>query len=166
MKQSYNLKKGLGFLMIISSIALVVFLFLKYRVATSNPIEKLILTGGNSEFNVLLKNKKKPVILSFYAYWCGECLMEMKEWKEFENGLIQNNFEIILVSDKDNAGVEIINGRFPELKNIFISELALNEYSIFAFPTNYVFDKEGKLLWKSVGALSPQSLKEIVIAHE
>lgn len=166
MKQSYQLKKVLGFVMIMAGISMVILLFFKYRVANSNPLEKLTLKEKTEEFNRLLHNKSKPVILSFYAHWCGECLMEMKEWNEFEGGVIKNNFEIILVSDQENAGIETIQRRFPDFKNIFITNLPMSENSIYAFPTNYVFDKNGKLLWKSVGSLSPQSLLEILNKNE
>lgn len=165
MKQSYDLKKVVGFLMILAGIGLVILLFFKYRVATSNPLDNLTFINKNEEFKELFHNQKKPIILSFYADWCGECLMEMKEWNEFEGGIIKNNFEILLVSDKENAGINNIQKRFPDLKNIFITQLPLSEYSIYAYPTNYVFDKEGKLLWKSVGSLSPQSLKELINGH-
>lgn len=166
MKQSYKLKKGAGILLIFTSIAILFFLFFRYRVASPFPLEKISLANDQEKFIELMHNKKKPVIVSFYAYWCGECLMEMNDWIHFENGKILENFEIILISDEKNAGLEVIQSRYPQLKNVFISTQPLSNYSIHAFPTNYVFDKNGNLNWKSVGSVSPESLKSLIESNE
>lgn len=152
--------------MIAASILVLVFLFLRYRVATPFPLEKIKLAEGKEKFTELITHTKKPTVVSFYAHWCGECLMEMNDWINYENGIILKNFEIILISDKENAGVRMIQSRFPELHNIFISELPVSEYSIYAFPTNYVFNSDGKLMWKSVGSVSPESLKTLINTNE
>ena len=87
----------------------------------------IILTSDNFEENVL-KNDK-PVLIDFWATWCGPCRMQSPIIDELDNEVT----DVILA--KVNVDEQ------PELAS---------EYGIMSIPTILVF-KDGKCISTNVG---------------
>lgn len=98
----------------------------------------IILTSDNFEENVL-KNDK-PVLIDFWATWCGPCRMQSPIIDELDNEVT----DVILA--KVNVDEQ------PELAS---------EYGIMSIPTILVF-KDGKCISTNVGLQSKQQLLDII----
>jgi thioredoxin 1 len=83
----------------------------------------------------------KPVLVDFYAEWCGPCKMMAPELKRFAEA----NKEQVRV-----LKVDIDKNR----------ETA-NHFNIQGVPTLILF-KKGKVLWRQSGAMNAQQLSGIV----
>lgn len=102
---------------------------------------------------------KNPVIIKFFASWCGPCHMEFPALKE----IYEENSEKGLVVLAVNLGVNDVEAdviqmvddhliKFPVLKDP-TAEVSYN-YNIRSIPVNIFIDKDGIIKEKTVGMQS------------
>lgn len=84
-----------------------------------------------------LINDNKPVLVDFYANWCGPCQM----------------LSPVLKQVKDNLGERITIIKIDTDKN---QELA-SKYNVRGVPTMILF-KNGKQLWRQSGLLTKEQI--------
>lgn len=96
-----------------------------------------------SKFSDLI-NGNQPVLVDFFAEWCGPCKMMAPVLTEIKAEL-KDQITIIKVDvDKNNA--------------------AAAAYSVQGVPTFILF-KNGKQLWRQSGAIPAQQLKQVIQNH-
>ncbi len=86
-------------------------------------------------------NNDKPVLVDFFAEWCGPCKMMAPELKRFAEG------------NKDAVRVLKID--------IDKNRDAATHFNIQGVPTLILF-KKGKILWRQSGAMNAQQLSSII----
>lgn len=87
-------------------------------------------------------NAEKPVLIDFYATWCGPCQM----------------LSPVLKQVKDNLGERISIIKIDVDKNQDIAA----SYQIKGVPTMMLF-QNGKQLWRQSGVLSKEEIIRIII---
>ena len=94
----------------------------------------------NSTFDEII-NSEKPVLIDFYADWCGPCQM----------------LGPILKEVKDTLG-----DRISIIKiNVDNNQAAANHYRVKGVPTMMLF-QDGKQLWRQSGVLSKIDIVNII----
>jgi cytochrome c biogenesis protein CcmG/thiol:disulfide interchange protein DsbE len=108
---------------------------------------------GNKK--VELKNfKGKPVVINFWASWCGPCREEMpffeKTWDEYKDkGTI---FLGINVLDEEKNAKDFVHSFGISYTNLRDSSgETANAYSVAALPATFFIDKGGKIVKRSYG---------------
>ncbi len=86
-------------------------------------------------------NNSKPVLIDFYADWCGPCQAMGPILKEVKNDL-QNDVSIIKINVDKN----------PEISR---------RYGVRGIPTFFIF-KNGEQLWRKSGILKKDELVTII----
>lgn len=103
--------------------------------------------------------RQKPVLINFWASWCGPCQMEapdlQKLWTKYQQHV---DFYAINVTSNDNledalAFVEHYKLTFP-IPLDQKGEVA-SLYRVNAFPTTYLIDKKGVIRQKFIGSIDP-----------
>lgn len=120
------------------------------------------LTGGNVDLKAL---RGSVVLVNFWAVWCPPCRKEMPSMNRLMAKMAGKPFTILGVNE----------GETPEEIHAFLKQIPVNfpilldaegehlkPWQVFAFPTSYVVDKQGRLRlglfgsieWDSVDAIS------------
>ena len=108
----------------------------------------------------------KPVLLNFWASWCGPCQMEMPDFQKFyESHGDKVNFVIVNLTDGQQETVESASAfiaeqgyTFPVYYDTDID--AAMKYGVNAVPVSYFIDGEGYFVAWAQGALSADMLQQ------
>ena len=107
----------------------------------------------------------KPVVLNFWASWCGPCKMEMPDFNEkyLEIGE-EVQFLIINMTDGSRETVETASAFNAEQGYSFpvfydTDQDAASTYGVYSIPTTYFIDAEGSAIAQATGAIDAETLQ-------
>ena len=108
----------------------------------------------------LVQFKGKPVILNFWASWCGPCIEEMPSLIKLVK-TFPNDIELIAISgDSNMADIDSFLKSFPEMRTvpnihvIFDEDKSLTQkYGIYRLPESFVLGKDQKVAKKISGTI-------------
>lgn len=104
----------------------------------------------------------KPIILNFWASWCGPCKMEMPDIQKFyETYGEEINFLIVNCGDTVDTAKDFLAGTdytFP----VYFDTTSMGAYTYGAssIPLTYFIDANGDLMAYYMGAMSPEILQQ------
>ena len=107
----------------------------------------------------------KPIIVNFWASWCGPCQMEMPDFdKSYQNYNGEIEFLMVNMTDgsretleKASSFIEEKGYTFPVYYDTKYS--AAITYSVSSLPTTYFIDAEGNLIAHARGAIDAATLQ-------
>ena len=106
----------------------------------------------------------KPVVLNFWASWCGPCKMEMPDFDEKHQELGSDvQFLMINLTDGNTETVEIASGFVADQGYSFpvfydTAQHAAYVYEVYSLPTTFFIDAEGYPVAYAAGAISGDDL--------
>jgi len=104
----------------------------------------------------------KPIVLNFWAHWCGPCQMEMPEFNTVYEEL---GGEVTFLMVHEGAAVDdgkekVTEGGYTFPVVFDADSSAGNLYGITAFPTTFFIDAEGNLQAYYMGAMDRTLLQQ------
>jgi cytochrome c biogenesis protein CcmG/thiol:disulfide interchange protein DsbE len=110
----------------------------------------------------LAELKGRPLVINFWASWCGPCKMEhpVLEWGAREFGHQAVFLGVVFEDTEDNARQFLarMGASFPQLVDVR-SQVAV-DYGVAGVPETYFIDARGIIRGKHVGPIDPQSLAD------
>jgi len=97
---------------------------------------------GRATFTDIIHGEK-PVLVDFYADWCGPCQMMPPILKEVKKYLGDKIMIIKINVDKNQA--------------------VANKYQVRGVPTMILF-KKGNILWRQSGVIPANQLKSVILS--
>ena len=108
----------------------------------------------------------KPIVLNFWASWCGPCKMELPDFQETYDELGGDvQFLIVNLTDGSRETVETASAYLKEqgytLPAYYDTQLsAAAAYGVNAIPCTYFIDAQGRAVARSSGAIDAQTLRK------
>ncbi len=120
---------------------------------------------------VTLKEKRgKPVVVNFFASWCGPCKMEMPHFEEFYQ-LYGDQVEFMMVNlcafgndTKEAAKKLVADGGYTFPVYFDTDGDATLKYSIRSMPTTIFVSADGELKGQKIGMIDRETLRKTVEA--
>jgi thiol-disulfide isomerase/thioredoxin len=111
----------------------------------------------------LTSEKGNVIFLNVWATWCGPCRFETPELQALQNQYAANGLKVIGVS-VDEGETEAVKTFVAEQKITYPIALdpegrIANLLQTTVLPTSLLLDRNGKIVWRQIGAIMPNDTK-------
>lgn len=108
----------------------------------------------------------KPIVLNFWASWCGPCKMELPDFQSaYEAYGEEVEFLLINLTDgmqetKETAAAFMESEGYTLPVYYDTRQEAAYAYQVYSIPTTYLIDASGEIVAKASGMIDKQTLEE------
>ena len=124
---------------------------------------ELTLTDLEGNEIRLSELRGKPVLVNFWAVWCGFCRIELPEMQEVYQEYKDDGFVILAIDAQEDpaqvkAFVDELGLTFPIM--IDDTGVTTRAYRIRGLPTSYFIGPDGIILGKQIGQIDRQWMQD------
>ncbi len=108
----------------------------------------------------------RPVLLTFWASWCGPCRQELPELEKLYGELIGTGFVLLTINvdTSPQAGKRFLEQMGLNVPVYRLDPKILNQLGVQAIPTNVLLDREGRpvQIYRGYSPLVPEDIRRLV----
>ena len=137
--------------------------------APGNTAPEFTTTTVDGETVSLSDYRGQVVLLNFWYTTCGPCLREMPEFEDAYQELHDKGFTVLAVNREERA--DNINAFADEVGGLSFPLLLDEdgdiqwEYNISSYPTSYLLDENGVIVFVSPGPMTTQQIHDLLAEH-
>ena len=130
---------------------------------TVNRVPDFTVLDGEGNERKLSEFFGKPIVINFWATWCGYCVQEMPDFDQAAKDHPEVIFMMVNVTDGKRETMEKAKAFIAEQGFTFpvyydTQYSAAMAYGVSSLPTTYFFDAEGYGVAYAIGAISKEDL--------
>jgi len=133
------------------------------------PNFSLLSVDGSQKID-LESLRGRPVLLTFWASWCGPCRMELPELQKLAIELESEDLALVTVNmDRTPAmGVKFLERYGIDVPVYLMSRADLARLGVESLPTNVLLDREGRpvQIYEGYSPSVPEEIRRLVVAME
>ena len=153
------MRKLAGIILFFGIIALVLFRFATPPSIDFKELEVTDISGKKVNIN---DYKGKPLVINFWATWCGPCMQEIPDFD-----LVQSKYEgsVKFLMVYDESSLANIQGFFKKYNyhlTFLQSQKGFKQMGIYSIPTTYFLDKDLNVIDSKSGSLDENSLEAMI----
>ena len=129
-------------------------------IAIESPAPDFSLQTITGETIKLSDLKGKPVVINFWATWCGPCVREMPALQKYQT----KHPEMVVLGLDEEESVEVVKEFVDKMK--FTYQILMDEkaevsalYQVMIMPTSYFIDETGMVRARHFGYMGEEQLK-------
>jgi thiol-disulfide isomerase/thioredoxin len=145
--------------------------------SVADPVEKapvfpnLAFTSLDGSRQLDLESfRGRPLLMTFWASWCGPCRQELPELQKLSVELADRGFELVTINTDQSA---IVGARFLQKYSIDVpvyrmDQRTLMELGLSSLPTNILLDREGRpvMILRGYSPAVPDEIRRLVLAMD
>jgi len=112
----------------------------------------------------------RPVLMTFWASWCGPCRQELPELEKLVDELAGERFVLITINmDQTPAmGVRFLQQNDIDVPAYRMDPRALTQLGVKALPTNVLLDREGRpvQIYRGYSPEVPGEIRRLILAMD
>lgn len=140
------IKKNKWFLLLLLGFA--IFYFWRYKVPPSIQHNEIKIELENGSLQSLSDLHEGPLLVNFYASWCGPC---MKEMESLQRAHDQEQFTVIGLTDDPFEKIEAVRAHYKLSFPLYKLSGSLKDEGIYSIPTSYLIGSDGEVLESMIG---------------
>jgi thiol-disulfide isomerase/thioredoxin len=125
------------------------FLFYRYKVAPQIEIPEISIINQDGDTVLLSSLHQGPMLLNYYASWCGPCMQEMPNLQKASE--MNSKFTVIGLTDDTPDKIVKVKSHFGITFPIYQLSKSLDDYGVYTIPTTFIYGPENQLLIDLIG---------------
>jgi len=122
--------------------------YFRYHVAPEIDDEAIQVYNEQGTLVPVSSLQNGPVLLNFYAAWCGHCMQEMEALERTHQ---RKQFTVIGLTDDEPGKIDQVRARFNLTFPIYQLEHPIKDYGVHSLPTSYLLNAEGQVVQSLIG---------------
>jgi len=129
-------------------------------VLIGQPSPTTVLGAANGSTVSLDSYRGKPVLIEFWATWCGPCILAMPELGELYKAATRRGLTVFTIDENEEAeqqdAVELLRRHGFTWQNLHDNGTTAKAFGENGIPLTILIDKNGKIVFYEVGIRMPE----------